>query len=105
MFTMNLGIDGFLSSSVQDFSWMCIPFTLKTLQNAAAVYWDKNVYFLGGSYTTIPERGLSCYNIQQDSWLLKSGLPLPRINLAACVTQGIIYTSGGTTEREYLDVV
>uniref|UniRef100_W5N0R3 Kelch-like family member 7 n=1 Tax=Lepisosteus oculatus TaxID=7918 RepID=W5N0R3_LEPOC len=56
---------------------------------------DNVVYILGGSQL-FPIKRMDCYNVVKDSWYSKLGPPNPRDSLAACASNGKIYTSGGS---------
>lgn len=47
---------------------------------------------------------MDCYNVLKDSWYSKLGPPTPRDSLAACASQGKIYTSGGSEVGEHREV-
>ncbi|KAJ3609535.1 hypothetical protein NHX12_024055 [Muraenolepis orangiensis] len=64
-------------------------------RDAWVVFWDNVVYILGGSQL-FPIKRMDCYNVLKDSWYSKLGPPTPRDSLAACASQGKIYTSGGS---------
>ncbi|XP_004070356.1 kelch-like protein 7 [Oryzias latipes] len=78
----------------KDDSWTEIRCSLQPRQGAVAVFWDGEVYILGGSCI------IDCYNINRDFWYSKLGMLQPRSGLAACSTQGKIYTSGGVAQSE-----
>lgn len=80
---------------MQDSSWTDIRCPFEKRRDATAVFWDNVVYILGGSQL-FPIKRMDCYNVLKDSWYSKLGPPTPRDSLAACASQGKIYTSGGS---------
>lgn len=86
--------------SVQDTSWTDIRCPFEKRRDATAVFWDNVVYILGGSQL-FPIKRMDCYNVLKDSWYSKLGPPTPRDSLAACASQGKIYTSGGSEVGEH----
>lgn len=81
--------------SMQDSSWTDIRCPFEKRRDASAIFWDNVVYILGGSQL-FPIKRMDCYNVLKDSWYSKLGPPTPRDSLAACASQGKIYTSGGS---------
>ncbi|XP_010871644.1 kelch-like protein 7 isoform X2 [Esox lucius] len=79
----------------KDYSWSDIRCPFEKRRDATAVFWDNVVYILGGSQL-FPIKRMDCYNVLKDSWYSKLGPPTPRDSLAACASQGKIYTSGGS---------
>uniref|UniRef100_A0A8C8A0E8 Kelch-like family member 7 n=1 Tax=Oryzias sinensis TaxID=183150 RepID=A0A8C8A0E8_9TELE len=79
----------------KDSSWTDIRCPFEKRRDATAVFWDNVVYILGGSQL-FPIKRMDCYNVLKDSWYSKLGPPTPRDSLAACASQGKIYTSGGS---------
>ncbi|KAF6717561.1 Kelch-like protein 7 [Oryzias melastigma] len=79
----------------KDCSWTDIRCPFEKRRDATAVFWDNVVYILGGSQL-FPIKRMDCYNVLKDSWYSKLGPPTPRDSLAACASQGKIYTSGGS---------
>lgn len=86
--------------SVQESSWTDIRCPFEKRRDATAVFWDNVVYILGGSQL-FPIKRMDCYNVLKDSWYSKLGPPTPRDSLAACASQGKIYTSGGSEVGEH----
>lgn len=84
---------------VQESSWTDIRCPFEKRRDATAVFWDNVVYILGGSQL-FPIKRMDCYNVLKDSWYSKLGPPTPRDSLAACASQGKIYTSGGSEVGE-----
>uniref|UniRef100_A0A3P9JZA8 BTB domain-containing protein n=1 Tax=Oryzias latipes TaxID=8090 RepID=A0A3P9JZA8_ORYLA len=82
-------------SYLRDSSWTDIRCPFEKRRDATAVFWDNVVYILGGSQL-FPIKRMDCYNVLKDSWYSKLGPPTPRDSLAACASQGKIYTSGGS---------
>ncbi|XP_041867434.1 kelch-like protein 7 [Melanotaenia boesemani] len=79
----------------KDSTWADIRCPFEKRRDATAVFWDNVVYILGGSQL-FPIKRMDCYNVLKDSWYSKLGPPTPRDSLAACASQGKIYTSGGS---------
>ncbi|XP_017281943.1 kelch-like protein 7 isoform X2 [Kryptolebias marmoratus] len=79
----------------KDSSWTDIRCPFEKRRDATAIFWDNVVYILGGSQL-FPIKRMDCYNVLKDSWYSKLGPPTPRDSLAACASQGKIYTSGGS---------
>ncbi|XP_062265323.1 kelch-like protein 7 isoform X2 [Platichthys flesus] len=79
----------------KDSGWTDIRCPFEKRRDATAVFWDNVVYILGGSQL-FPIKRMDCYNVLKDSWYSKLGPPTPRDSLAACASQGKIYTSGGS---------
>ncbi|TRY82274.1 hypothetical protein DNTS_009376 [Danionella cerebrum] len=79
----------------KDFSWTDIRCPFEKRRDAASVFWDNVVYILGGSQL-FPIKRMDCYNVVKDSWYSRLGPPTPRDSLAACASEGKIYTSGGS---------
>lgn len=89
--------------SMQDSSWTDIRCPFEKRRDASAIFWDNVVYILGGSQL-FPIKRMDCYNVLKDSWYSKLGPPTPRDSLAACASQGKIYTSGGSEVGKQKDV-
>jgi len=85
---------------MQDSSWTDIRCPFEKRRDATAIFWDNVVYILGGSQL-FPIKRMDCYNVLKDSWYSKLGPPTPRDSLAACASQGKIYTSGGSEVGEH----
>ena len=83
----------------QDSSWTDIRCPFEKRRDATVVFWDNVVYILGGSQL-FPIKRMDCYNVLKDSWYSKLGPPTSRDSLAACASQGKIYTSGGSEVGE-----
>ncbi|XP_008411081.1 kelch-like protein 7 isoform X1 [Poecilia reticulata] len=79
----------------QDSKWTAIPCSLEKRWNATSVYWNHEVYILGGSTCQGLEKRVDCYDILLETMHSRIDLPWPRNKLAACVFQGKIYASGG----------
>ncbi|XP_056438380.1 kelch-like protein 7 [Gadus chalcogrammus] len=79
----------------KDSSWTDIRCPFEKRRDATVVFWDNVVYILGGSQL-FPIKRMDCYNVLKDSWYSKLGPPTSRDSLAACASQGKIYTSGGS---------
>ncbi|MEQ2195615.1 hypothetical protein XENOCAPTIV_015739, partial [Xenoophorus captivus] len=86
---------------MQDSKWTAIHCSLEKRLNATAVYWDDEVYILGGSTCQGFEKRIDCYNIPHQRMYSRMEMPSPRNKLAACVCQGKIYISGGIVQSEY----
>ncbi|XP_015260566.1 PREDICTED: kelch-like protein 7 isoform X1 [Cyprinodon variegatus] len=79
----------------KDSKWTAIHCSLEKRWNAAAVYLDDEVFILGGSTCQGLVRRVDCYNIAFQRMYSRTDLPMARNKLAACVSQGKIYISGG----------
>ncbi|RVE70271.1 hypothetical protein OJAV_G00062530 [Oryzias javanicus] len=84
----------------KDNSWTEVRCSLEPRQGGVAVFWDREVYILGGSSCSGPTMRMDCYNVNLDFCYSKLRMLSPRSNLAACSSQGKIYTSGGTAQSE-----
>ncbi|MEQ2261801.1 hypothetical protein XENORESO_016011, partial [Xenotaenia resolanae] len=83
----------------KDSKWTAIHCSLEKRLNATAVYWDDEVYILGGSTCQGFEKRIDCYNIPHQRMYSRMEMPSPRNKLAACVCQGKIYISGGIVQN------
>lgn len=84
----------------QDNSWTEVRCSFEPRQGGVAVFWDREVYILGGSSCSGPTMHMDCYNINLDFCYSKLRMLSPRSNLAACSSRGKIYTSGGATQSD-----
>lgn len=88
-----------LGRPTQDSTWTDIRCPFEKRRDASVVFWDNVVYILGGSQL-FPIKRMDCYNVLKDSWYSRLGPPTPRDSLAACASEGKIYTSGGSEVGE-----
>ncbi|KAF6715054.1 Kelch-like protein 7 [Oryzias melastigma] len=84
----------------KDNSWTEVRCSFEPRQGGVAVFWDREVYILGGSSCSGPTMHMDCYNINLDFCYSKLRMLSPRSNLAACSSRGKIYTSGGATQSD-----
>lgn len=80
--------------SVQNYSLTSIGCGFQTCREAAAVYCNGLVYVLSSR----SNKRVDCYSVWQKVWFSKPELPRPRVDLAACASQGKIYVSGGALD-------
>ncbi|XP_036002426.1 kelch-like protein 7 isoform X2 [Fundulus heteroclitus] len=83
----------------KDSKWTTIRCSLEKRWNATAVYWNDEVYILGGSTCQGLVKRIDCYNTLHHRMHSKADLPSPRNKLAACVLQEKLYVSGGVAEN------
>lgn len=88
-----------MARPTQDSTWTDIRCPFEKRRDASVVFWDNVVYILGGSQL-FPIKRMDCYNVLKDSWYSRLGPPTPRDSLAACASEGKIYTSGGSEVGE-----